>query len=319
MKKLKVIFGIILVLGIAYFLGPQRTVDDTIKPVNLPEDLESYLKKSESRYPDIRPETEKIIVWANPKKKNKTPYSIVYFHGYCASRQELVPVTDLVAEDIGANVYYHRLKGHMRKPDALAEASVNDWLNEAVEALEIGKRIGEKVIVMGVSTGATLAVWLAAWDNSKNISACVLISPNFWPNSSTVHISLWPWGEQIARLVLGEYRSWEPRSEKERKFWNTTQPVKVLVTMIALVDLVDKIDLSKFSTPALVIYSPKDQVVSVEAIREKYPQIASKNKKIISYEDSKDTSQHILAGNIISPETTKPVVKMILDFLKTAI
>src|SRR5699024_7193105 len=45
-------------------------------------------------------------------------------------------------------------------------------------ALEIGRRIGKKVIVAGTSTGATLALFLAALHETKqNVEALVLYSP----------------------------------------------------------------------------------------------------------------------------------------------
>ena len=82
---------------------------------------------------------------------------------------------------MNANIFYTRLTGHGRSNAAMAEATVNDWANDAVEALEIGKQLGERVMIVGTSTGATLAAWLATYDQSNDILAHVWISPNFGP------------------------------------------------------------------------------------------------------------------------------------------
>jgi hypothetical protein len=40
---------------------------------DLPDDLDAYLKQTEARFTDLRPNNEKLIVWADPSKKAKTP------------------------------------------------------------------------------------------------------------------------------------------------------------------------------------------------------------------------------------------------------
>ncbi|KZL20096.1 hypothetical protein PsAD2_01582 [Pseudovibrio axinellae] len=60
-----------------------------------------------------------------------------------------------------ANLYYTRLTGHDRTGEALAEATLYDRINDLAEAVEIGRQIGEKIIIVSTSTGATLSAWLA--------------------------------------------------------------------------------------------------------------------------------------------------------------
>ena len=75
---------------------------------------------------------EKKIFWANGKQE-QSEYSIVYIHGFSASRPEMVPLGDLVAKDLRANIFYTRLTGHARPPEAFSQANANDWLNETLE------------------------------------------------------------------------------------------------------------------------------------------------------------------------------------------
>jgi hypothetical protein len=89
-KSKLVVYLIILFVGIIvlFLAGPRVPIDQRIRPITLPDDLDNYLAASEARFTDIRPGTEKTIVWANPSEKDKTPVSIVYLHGFSATRQE---------------------------------------------------------------------------------------------------------------------------------------------------------------------------------------------------------------------------------------
>jgi esterase/lipase len=318
MKKILLIVVVFAALPCAYMAGPRVKADITYKPVSIPstmQAIESYVRQSEAAFNDIRPGAEKIISWNDPLRKNVTPYSIVYMHGYSACRQELAPLIDIAAKKLGANVFYTRLKGHLRNPDALMGITAGDWLRDATEAFEIGRRIGEKTIIVGTSSGATLAAWLLTQKDTDDIAAAVMISPNFAPKSIAGKAVLWPWGKQLTELAIGAYRVWTPRNEGEKKYWNYRQPVGAVITLMSLVGYVDTLDLSRIDRPILVIYSPEDRVVDAETIREKYREIGSTKKEIIPFSGSQDAYQHILAGDIISPRTTRPVAAMIVDFL----
>ena len=51
---------------------------------------------------------------------------------------------------------------------------------DGLEALEIGRRLGERVILFGTSTGATvIAEVLAREGEAQDIAGAALVSPNF--------------------------------------------------------------------------------------------------------------------------------------------
>ena len=150
-----------LVIGLIWFLGPRVTVDETIQPLQLPKNLDQYLDQSESSFNNIREGLNKEILWNDPEKKQQTELSVVYLHGFSASRLEISPVPENMSLALGANLFMTRLSGHGRTGKDLGESSANEWLQDALEALEIGKRIGKRVVLMGTSTGGTLVLWLA--------------------------------------------------------------------------------------------------------------------------------------------------------------
>lgn len=316
MKKFAAgLISVVLALAALFFAGPRTEVNVQLQPLNLPEDLDQYLAQAEGQFTDIVPGTEKTIIWANAEK-TQTPLAIIYLHGYSASRQEMAPLPDELAAQLGANLFYTRLSGHGRTGEAMAEATVNAWLNDANEAFAIGQRLGERVLVIGTSTGGTLAAWLAQQPNTEAALAYVLISPNFGPRDANAEILTLPWAKQFAPLLLGAEYSWDPQNAQQAQYWTHRYPSTALVTMLGLVQYVRDSDLAGIEKPVLVIYSPKDAVVNAEEIERRYAQIGSEIKELIPITQSANPEYHVLAGDILDPGNTQNVKEMILEFVR---
>ena len=305
-----------ILLVILFFAGPIAKIDTHLKMLALPNDLDLYLKQTEARFSDIVPGAEKTIIWANAAK-TKTPFSIVYLHGYSATRQETAPLSDQIAAQLGANLMYTRLTGHGRSETAMAEPTVNDWLNDTAEALAIGKRLGDKVIVIGTSTGGTLATWLAEQPNTEAVVAYVLLSPNYAPKERMSELLAWPWGEQVAAFFVGPEYSWTPVNEQQAKYWTHRYPSKALVPMMGLVKFVRESKLENIHTPVLVIYSPNDKVINVEQVERAYSRMGARMKAIKPITYKVNYLNHVLAGNILAPENTAAVATLIVDFVSS--
>jgi esterase/lipase len=82
-----------------------------------------------------------------------------------------------------------------------------------------------------------------------------------------------------------------------------------------LVIFVRDSDLESIKNPVMVIYSPHDQVVNSTEVERRYAQIGSQVKEIQAIEDSGNSENHVLAGNILAPKNTEAVKKLILDFI----
>ena len=119
------------------------------------KDMDSLLESQEKMVKGLRPGTQKKIVWAS-EHGIKSSTSVVFIHGFSATRFECSPVIDMVAEKLQANLYFTRLRGHGQDGRALGESSFDEFLEDTIEAIEIGKTIGDEVIVIGSSTGCSL-------------------------------------------------------------------------------------------------------------------------------------------------------------------
>ena len=306
--------SVLAALLLAFFAGPSVTIDTQLKPFTLPADLDEYLARSEARFPDIIPGTEKKIIWAHAAK-TKTPLAIVYLHGFSATRQETAPLCDSVAARLGANLFYTRLTGHGRGGPALAEASVNDWLNDTEEAYEIGRRLGDSVIVIGTSTGATLATWLAEQANTQSVAAYVLMSPNYALKDGRSEVLTWPWGARLAALIAGPEISSPSRNELDARYWTHRYPSRALVPMLGLLKFVRASEVERIRAPMLVVYSPSDQVLDARVTERVYARLGSRNKQVRRILHSQNPSGHVLAGDIAAPRDTPMVARLILGFI----
>lgn len=310
--------GILIVAGIAAFvLGPRPAVDTTVDfdETTLPDDLASYIATSEARFDDLRPGNERQIVWAYPASRARTPLSIVYIHGFSASPGELRPLPDLVAQKLGANIYYARLSGHGRSGDAMLEASVHSWVNDVAEAIAIGRRLGERVVVMATSTGASLATWAATQPElMRDVAGLVQFSPNYGVQATGSSLLTMPWAKQMVQLIIGERRSFEPKNEKHARYWTSDYPSLALLPMASLVKLADTADAGTISIPSLFVYSPLDQVIRPDLLKRKAAAWGAPTKSIEVTNDD-DPNHHVIAGDALSPSTTGSLAAETADWI----
>ncbi len=277
--------------------------------------LDNYLAESESRVSGIRDGCEKKIVWYGAQRRRRA-LAIVYIHGFSTSRMETWPLCDRLAEAIGANLFYTRLAGHGQDGDALARATVQDWMDDGRKALAIGQRLGEKVILVGTSTGGTLAAWLAAQPSvAARIHRLILLSPNFFPKNPLAAAALWPPTLRLFESFFGGWRSFSVVNARHAIYWTVRYPVRAIATMMQLVYLSWRIDLKSAAMPVLMMVNPWDRVINVTLAVMRYAAFPSSLKRLVLFRGNKDLGRHILAGDILSPDTTARVLSIIQDFL----
>jgi pimeloyl-ACP methyl ester carboxylesterase len=172
-------------------------------------DVDLYLRQREAQHAETKPGQAKTILWKDPAARRKTPVSLVYIHGFSASAKDIAPVIETLASTLGANAFLTRLAADGRTtPAEFATVTAQDWLDDAREALAVGRRIGSRVILIGISTGALLATMAALEDTSSDIAALVLLSPNFAIRDWRGKFISGPLGGVLARLIIGqEYHS----------------------------------------------------------------------------------------------------------------
>ncbi|MFE3838740.1 alpha/beta hydrolase [Pseudogemmobacter sonorensis] len=291
----------------------QIAFDDSV----LGDDPEVWLEVSEQQYADLRPGAAKRIQWAGARGA-KTPLSVVYIHGFSASAEEIRPVPDEVAKALGANLYYTRLAGHGRPPEALARVEAGDWVEDMAEAMAIGRRIGGQVIVIASSMGGALAA-IAATDPelSRDMAGLVLVSPALDLRAPLGTLLDLPLASSWAPFLLGRHREVAPVNADHARYWTTRIPTAALFPLAALMREARAQDYTRAGMPLLVILSPDDRVISPEAAAEVTAHwggpLRIEERRMTAGDDA---LAHVIAGDVFSPGQTEAVIALILDWAR---
>lgn len=198
----------LLVFGL-YFLGPQPEQPAYLATLPVvpdsPELLEAYVEDADREH-RVKEDNEARIVWSDSTRA-RTKYAVIYLHGFTASQKEGDPIHTMFAKQFRCNLFLPRLRDHgIDTADALYHFTADRFWESAKQALVVGEKLGEKVIIISTSTGGTLALLLAARYPDK-VHALINLSPNIAINDPAAFLLNNPWGLYIARAVMGgKYR-----------------------------------------------------------------------------------------------------------------
>jgi esterase/lipase len=320
MKKFfRVLLMIVAVLTIVYLFGPipEKPAYEKILPaISIP--VEEYVKQIESVH-KIKPGNEAEIVWANDSLKQKTEYAIVYLHGFTASKEEGDPVHKNIAKEFGCNLFLSRLAEHgLDTSEALLNLTAEKYWQSVKEALAIGKQLGNKIILMGTSTGGTNALQLAA-AYPDDINSLILMSPNIEINDPNAWVANNHWGLQISRLVMkGNYVDSKDQRVSFKKYWYDHYRLEGVAALQEMLETsMTKETFEKVKQPTLLLYYYKDDihqdsVVKVSAMLKMYDELGSVNKRKLAMPN---TGDHVL-GSPIKSHDVEGVQKEIEMFMK---
>jgi pimeloyl-ACP methyl ester carboxylesterase len=320
-RLIKITFPILLLVGI-YFLGPAPKAPDYDKAIpKVPDnvgDLEQFIVKKEQKH-NIKPNNEAHIIW-HDSARQKTPYAVVYLHGFSASQIEGDPTHRRFAKAFGCNLFLSRLAEHgIDTTEALLHFTAARAWESAKEALAIGKQIGDKVILLSTSTGGTLALKLAA-TYPDDVFALVNLSPNIAINDGAAFLLNDPWGLHIARMVMGgDYRITDA-SEEHARYWNKKYRLESLTELEELLESSMSNELfRKVKQPSLTLYYYKseeeqDPQVKVSAMLEMHEHLGTPADLKVQ-KAMPNTGAHVIGSSL----TSKDVDGVYLEIEKFAI
>jgi len=286
-------------------------------------ELDEFLADQEAAY-NTKDGTEAQIIWANQNKPQQTDYAIVYLHGFRASHPEGDPVHKQVAQKMGYNLYLSRFAEHgMQSDDPLLNLTEQKLIESARFALEIGRRIGKKVILMGTSTGGSLGLYLAAQPKYQDsISSLILYSPliQFYGINQKLLTSAVM--RNIMRVIPGKkYLINTPETTyAEARIWNTTYALSGALALGAFVQHNMNEDLFEgVYQPVFIGYYYKnndqqDTVVSVSAIRQMAQCLGSRTETVY-VTNFPEAQNHVICSGLVSKSANR-VIGRTLNFLK---
>ncbi|HEY4292995.1 alpha/beta hydrolase [Luteibacter sp.] len=177
------------------------------------DELAARIDRHERTTAGIKPDNEARIVFHPGTPHMRQPLAVVYLHGFTASQAEGDPAHRAVADACSAHLFLNRLTGHGSElPDAMAGITPERWRTDADEALDIGLHLGERVVLVATSMGASLALDLAA-RRPEAIEAVVAWSPGIRVYDR----------EQLRAAVLlqGPVAPPGERSAFQRRYWSS--------------------------------------------------------------------------------------------------
>lgn len=307
-RLLKWMLILIVLLTALYFVGPNPSTPTytTTLPV-VPADaaaLENYILQNEAQR-KVKPENQARVIWQNDSTKQKTEYAIVYLHGFSASQEEGDPVHTAIAKKFGCNLYLARLAEHgINTSETMLHLTSENYWESVKHAYAIGKQIGNKVIVMGTSTGGSNALQLAA--NYPEIASIILLSPNIAINDPNAWLANNPWGLQIARLVKkSNYVDTKDQRDIYKAHWYSHYRLEAVVHLQEYLETTMIPEtFSKVKQPTLMLYYYKDEqhqdnVVKVSAMLKMFDELgtAVEQKRKVAMPN---TGDHVLGSYIKS-------------------
>lgn len=310
---LKLALALAAALFLLWILGPRDRLRPAPIAVDLPADPAAWLA---ARDAGVRPEVASYLQWAG-QPGQATDLAILYIHGFSASPAELRPLPEDLARQLGANLLAIRLTGHGQGGADLAAARAGDWWRDLAQGLAAARQTGRRVVVLGMSTGATLAA-LAARDPQMGaaVDGVVLVSPNFALRARDAWMLDLPFARTILRLAGDPKRCFVTRNDLHRAGWTSCYPASALLAVGAVLRQARQGGYRAAKAPALFIWSDADRIIDHRAsarIAAEWGGGATVLKVAPGPRDDPDA--HVIAGEALSPGLTRDLVPAIADWI----
>lgn len=323
-KLFLIVFALAMISVIVYMLGPKSKKEEL--SISFPEvptrlsDLQDYLKTREDTVIGLKEGNEAYIVWADSSNKRKTPYSIVYIHGFGASPMEGDPVHRFLAAHFGANLFVTRLPEHgISRENGMAYLTPQALADAAGEAYQIGKSLGDEVIVVGTSMGGALSILLAS--QQPDIKALVLYAPAIRDGGERLSNLFTPWMKTIMeKTMMKNQVIHNPRTGEKALYWSEDYHIMGYESLAVLMyGNMNQKTFAKIKQPTFVGYYYKnneeqDRTVSVPKIEEMFQQLgtAEELKRAQAFPKAGD---HVIGSSITSGDW-EGVLFATIDFLE---
>ena len=266
----------------------------TFPNIQIDDEVVTYINNEEKKFTSLEPNAKKQIIWHSTSNK-KTEYSIVFIHGSFATGFQQKETLIKIANKLNANLFISRLSGHGVRYEETKEISANDFIRDTAEAVAVGNKIGDKVILIGFSAGSGLAMLASQDEKLKNlIHSLVLIAPptlKIRPIIVLASIGLLfkrTYEFNFPKFNGLSYEEWGPYwvnkfdSSLPRAFWKVLSSIKI------------RNDLAQ--VPMLIFYDKRDRVVNFERVEKIFDKWSGPKKIIDIKAVNAGRNKHNLIG-----------------------
>lgn len=187
--------------------------------------------------------------------------AVLFIHGFSATPSELYAVALQLHATKGYTVKGPLLPGHGSLPEKLNHTVWTDWYATVEEAIHSLRAKYDKVILIGLSMGALLA--LHAGCRLEGIDAVAAINAPIF-NKQPLLTLMAPIIQYIKPYFPKKMDETRARLEEEGRWAYKVTPVRAFRSMMKLRGIVMR-ELDRLSAPLLVIQSLQDESVKAES------------------------------------------------------
>ena len=212
--------------------------------------------------------------------KNANGFGVLLIHGLLASPAELRDYGHYLAKQ-GFTVLGVRIQGHGTSPNALRGLSYQQWFRSVQNGFNILKVHCPKSFVIGFSSGAALALKLAAENPDDIIGITAVSVPIKFVNTSFMLVPLLHGTNTFVNWV-SSFEGVKPfvvnnPEHPDINYRNT--PVRALYELRLLIQDIEAL-LPDIKTPSLLIYADQDPVVSIQSAEIVFDKLGAEQKKL---------------------------------------
>jgi esterase/lipase/1-acyl-sn-glycerol-3-phosphate acyltransferase len=238
------------------------------------EDYQTFYTEGESKTKDVG---KPFLITGKSRVMG-----LVLVHGYMAAPLEVKELAIYLGRK-GFWVYVPRLKGHGTSPDDLANRAYMDWIASVDMGYAIISSLCKNVVVGGFSTGAGLALDMAARFNDVKGVFAVCPPLRLQDLSSKFVPAVDTWNRFMEMFHLDGAKKEFVENRPENPHINYCRnPISGVRELERLMDAVEP-KLPAINVPALVVQAHGDPVVDPRGSKRIFEQLGSKDKEYILF------------------------------------
>jgi esterase/lipase/1-acyl-sn-glycerol-3-phosphate acyltransferase len=232
---------------------------------------------------------------------------ILLCHGYMAAPAEVAALARYLGRK-GYSVYVPRLKGHGTSPVDLARCSYRDWIRSTEEGYLIIRNLCRQVFVGGFSTGAALALELAARIDGLAGVFAISTPLRLQDMSSRLAPVVDTWNRLMGRVRWEDAKKEFVENLPENPEINYRRnPISGVRELERLMDHLSP-KLSQITIPSLVVQSREDPVVDPRGSERLFNLLGAQDKQYVVF----NFKRH----GILSGEGSQRVHQVVADFIR---
>lgn len=199
--------------------------------------------------------TAPILPGAEPFSSEGGPTGVLVLHGFTGSPQSMRGIAERLAAD-GHSVELPLLPGHGTSVLDMVPTRFDDWYAAAQQAYDDMAERTERVAVVGLSMGGTLAATLAA---ERPVAGLAVVNPQVSPPAASFHDVLQ--GTLDAGIEVMPSIGGDIAKPGATEVAYEGAPVAALISLLRHCEVLVTDLLTVITCPVLILTSPADHVV----------------------------------------------------------